>query len=420
MNDKGIFGDVNVLEYVPEMLTGEVLKTKMECLPKYHDSIRKRSEAERLIALNDIYKVYVPNDMSSEIYSKLYLAMIRSLQKKSTKSVIRQQYVNMASVAMNGNGVLGGCDSFSIIGKSGIGKSSSINRAVRLLSEKGIIEIEEPYLKVIPVLLIQCPFDCSAKSLLLEILRAIDDILHTNYFDKAIRTKYTVDLLINCISVVLINHVAVLIIDEIQNVIKHRAGNQLVAMLTQIINMSGISICFVGTEEVQDFFSSVDYLSRRMIGLKYSAMEYNDQFKNFCEVLFKYQYVKKQAELTDDVLRWLYEHSSGTFSLVVALFHDAQEIAILNGTEKIDISVLKEAYEQRMSMMRNYVNATVSKARGRKKKVEEITKGLPKVSEENNSNETVSLTELLKISKNRNVDMVELLKKYVRVEEVRV
>lgn len=416
MNDYGLFGDVNVLEYVPEMLTGEMLKKKMECIPDYNESIRNKSEAERLIALNDIYKIYVSNTMSSEIYSKLYLAMVRSLQKKSTKSVIKQQYINMSSVAMNGNGVIGGSDSFSIIGKSGIGKSSAINRAVRLLSEKGVIEIEKPYLKVIPVVLIQCPFDCSAKGLLLEILKAVDDILHTDYFDKAIRRKYTVDLLISSISQVLLNHVAVLIIDEIQNVVKHRAGNSLVAMLTQIINMSGVSICFVGTEEVQDFFSSANYLSRRMIGLKYSALEYNEDFRKFCGVIFEYQYVKQRTELTDDVLRWLYEHSSGTFALVVALVHDSQEIAILNGKERIDISVLKEAYEQRMSMMQDYVCPMIVKNPPRKKR-----KTIEKQLVECESNEKeVSIYELSQIARKEGIDVILLLKKYIQIEEVAV
>lgn len=416
MNDYGLFGDVNVLEYVPEMLTGEKLNKKISCLPDYDESIRDKSDAERLIALNDIYKVYVPNIMSSEIYSKLYLAMMRSLQKKSTKSVIKQQYINMSSVAMNGNGVIGGSDSFSIIGKSGIGKSSAINRAVRLLSEKGIIEIETPYLKVIPVILIQCPFDCSAKSLLLEILKAVDDVLHTDYFDKAIRRKYTVDLLISSISQVLVNHVAVLVIDEIQNVIKHRAGNQLVSMLTQIINMSGISVCFVGTEDVEDFFSSVNYLSRRMIGLKYSTLEYNEYFVKFCEVLFEYQYVKQRTELTDEVLRWLYEHSSGTCALVVSLLHDSQEIAILNGKESIDIPILNEVYEQRMSMMQDYINPTIVKNTARKKKKSFKNQ----LTECEIGEKDISIYEISQIARRQGVDVIPLLKKYIQVEEVAI
>ena len=42
------------------------------------------------------------------------------------------------------SGILGGADSFTVIGASGIGKSSSITRAIQLLTKEEIIEIEKP------------------------------------------------------------------------------------------------------------------------------------------------------------------------------------------------------------------------------------------------------------------------------------
>ncbi len=40
-------------------------------------------------------------------------------------------------------------------------------------------------------------------------------------------------------------------------------------------------------------------------------------------------------------MQWLYEHSAGVTSVVVALIHDAQEIAILNGKESLDLETLR-------------------------------------------------------------------------------
>ena len=42
------------------------------------------------------------------------------------------------------SGILGGADSFTVTGASGIGKSSSITRAIQLLTKEEIIEIEKP------------------------------------------------------------------------------------------------------------------------------------------------------------------------------------------------------------------------------------------------------------------------------------
>ena len=90
-------------------------------------------------------------------------------------------------------------------------------------------------------------------------------------------------------------------------------------------------------------------LARRSLGLRYDVMKYGEDFKMFCEVLYSYQYVKQRTEITDAVMTWLYEHTSGNISVVLSLIHDAQEIAILNGREVLNLESLNEAYQQRLS-----------------------------------------------------------------------
>lgn len=65
----------------PEMKTGIELKNALSVLPTYSSNIRNQSKSERLIALSDLYTIYIPSAMSEEIYSKLYLALLRSMQK---------------------------------------------------------------------------------------------------------------------------------------------------------------------------------------------------------------------------------------------------------------------------------------------------------------------------------------------------
>ena len=358
--------------------------------------------------------------MSVEVYSKLYLAMLRSLQKKSTKTAVKQQYAN-ANKNLNADtqGLIGGSDCFSIIGTSGIGKSATISRAVGLLSENGIIELENPYLKVAPCIVVQCPFDCSSKGLLLEILRVIDSHIGTNHFEKALKARTTADMMISSVAQVLLNHVGILIVDEIQNVVHHRNGRQLVSMLTQLINCSGISICLIGTPEVEPFFSSVDYLARRTLGLKYTSFEYGEYFKLFCKELFRYQYVRNEVILTDKIIDWLYEHSNGVLALVVTIFHDSQEIAILNGKETIDIELLNQAYQQRMNMIQGFVQPSITK-RPQTSKVRKSVHALEDVSGCCSVNDNINLYELSITAKNTNIDVIEMLSKYITIEEVAI
>ena len=424
----GLFGEQNLTDFLPEMLTGEELYRSMECLPEYNINIRNLCQANRLIALNDLYKIYLPNEMSVEIYSKLYLAMVRSLQKKSTNTAIQQQYHNAnKNLTAETQGLIGGSDCFSIIGASGIGKSASISRAVSLLSKNGVIEFKNPYLKVIPCVIVQCPFDCSAKGLLLEILRVIDSHIGTSYFEKALKSRTTADMMLSSVAQVLLNHIGILIVDEIQNVVHHRNGRQLVSMLTQLINSSGISICMVGTPEVEPFFSSVNYLARRTLGLKYSPFHYGEYFEQFCKTLFEYQYVRNEPVLTEQMINWLYEHSNGTLALVVTIIHDAQEIAILNGKETIDIEVMNQAYQQRMGMIQGFVQPTITK-RPQTSKVKKPSPVCPQAmsntitdtitNTNDNTTTPVNLYELSLTAKNTQVDIVELLSKHIIIEEV--
>ena len=78
----------DITDNLPPMLSGKELISALSVLPDYDPEIVNESAAERLMALSDIYRIYVPSKMSQEIYSKLYLALIRSLQKKSTSLML--------------------------------------------------------------------------------------------------------------------------------------------------------------------------------------------------------------------------------------------------------------------------------------------------------------------------------------------
>ena len=436
----------NIMEKIEPMLVGKELKERMLVVPDYEESIRKESVSTRLLELNKINSFYLPSDMSIEIYTKLYLAMVRSLQKKESKLAIQQRNLNGKNLRACANGIepsfggiIGGSDSFSIIGCSGIGKTTALSKAVHLMGGGKIIEMENPYCKIVPVINVQCPFDCSAKSMLLAILQKVDMALGTNYYKNTVRAKANINTMLISTAQILLNHVGVLCIDEIQNLIKHRAGMQLVSMLTELLNESGISIVFVGTPEIQPFFEGVDYLARRTLGLSYGKCEYNGYFKKFCNTLWKFQYVKNRIEITEGIVNWLYQHSSGTLAHVIFLFYTSQEISIFDGREIIDIQSLESAY-QRMEMLHMHIQPEVSiKKIASKRKKNTSMKMLGETSEkkEENAKEITrepdfveehpaskgidmdwSFEELMKEAKKSNVDMLELLQGKISITEV--
>lgn len=409
----------NILSQLSDMKAGQELISEMSVLPLYNENIRSQSTTSRLIALSELYNIYIPSPMSVEIYSKLYLALLRSLQKKSSRNARIQQNENYKYICQKDcNGILGGADSFTITGSSGIGKSSAITRAIDLITAKGVIEVEKPYTKIIPCLVVQCPFDCSVKGLLLEILRKVDEILNSDYYSKALKSRVTTDMLIGCVSQVSLNHIGLLIVDEIQNVVNSKHGKSLVGMLTQLINNSGVSIGMVGTPESVIFFEQALQLARRSLGLHYGASEYNQYFYDFCKTLFKYQYTEHKTDISDSVIRWLYEHSGGILSVVVSLIHDSQEIAILNGIEKINFQTLNEAYEKRLSMVHGYIEPTItrkSQTSSRKQKADEF---ISSIKTETNTEKIFS--SVVTAAKEKGVDVVSLLQEKITVEVIKV
>ena len=406
-----------IVSLLPKMLSGEELFSALSVMPNYNDSICTQSQAERLIALSDLYGFYIPSPMTTEIYSKLYLALLRSLQKKMTRTTVVQQNQNFIGLQKNSyNGIIGGADSFSIIGTSGIGKSSAINRSIDLLSVNGIITTEKPYRQIIPCVVVQCPFDSSVKGLLLEILRKVDETIGSDYYNKSVKIRVTTDMLIGTVSQVAINHIGLLVVDEIQNVVNSKNGRNLVGMLTQLINNSGISICMVGTPESSTFFEQAIQLARRSLGLHYSTLQYDGFFNEFCRTLFSYQYTQKKSEITDILIEWLYEHSGGIISAVVSLIHDAQEIAILSGKELLCLETLNMAYEQRLTLLHEYIDPSVM----RKKQTAKIRKegSIPSKVFAGDADKTIA--EIVNEAKKNRVDLLADLRKYFSVEEVRV
>ena len=411
----------DIVEQLPEMMFGDELLTALAVIPEYDDDIVNKSATERLRRLSDLYKLYIPSTFSQEIYYKCHLALVRSLEKKASRTTIEQRNENHKIIRQQEySSVIGGADSFSVIGESGLGKSSAISRAVSLISGKKIIEVDVPYTKVIPCLVVQCPFDSSPKNFLASVLLEIDSCLGSNYYTNAMKGRATTDTLIGTVSQVALNHIGLLVVDEVQNMANSKNGKNLVGVLTQLINQSGIAICLVGTPECTVFFEQAMQLARRSLGLQHSAMEYGDEFIEFCKTALSYQYVKEKAEITEVIIRWLYEHSGGNASAVISLIHDAQEIAIISAKETLNIETLNEAYQKRLSFLHGYLKPMKTRSIQtstikRKREVVTVDVGIEAVAQ----NE-YSIAELVAKAKEGDLDIVQLLRENIAVEEVPV
>ena len=343
---------MRIVDALPKMILKEALDAELRLLPEYDTSTPEMDAGSRLLALNNVYSLFVPTTMSREIYTKLYTALYRSLERKDSLEAVQQSnHIFRMKMGIPSSAVALGSDSLTLIGRSGIGKSRCISEALRVIAGKNLIEIADPFRKIIPVVMVQTPFDCSVKSLLLAILQETDRQLNTSYYDYAVRNRATTDVLIMTVSQISLQHIGMIIVDEIQNCIKAKNGRNLIGCLTQLINNAGIAVVMVGTPECTDFFEAEMHLARRSSGLRFTELQYGEEFREICKYLFSYQYVCVRPVLTDDLCLWMWEKTQGNVSILVGMVIAAQEQAILSGREILDRKSLQEAYDQRLASL---------------------------------------------------------------------
>lgn len=382
-------------------------------LPQYRHDVT--TIPERLMALLEVYKVFIPNKTIVDIYNRLYLALINSLDKKNT--LFETQLLNDNYRAIKGcrrYGVIGGIESFRITGTAGLGKTSSIHRCAEIITGNKILISEQPYKEIIPILFVECVADGSFKSLLYSILQEVDTRLGTSYFTANKHQTTTIDVLLAAVSNVLINHVALLVIDEIERVANDsKRGDTLINYLTQMVNQSNIAICFVGNESANKYFEMKEYMSRRTIGLSIYKMKYDEEFYKFLKILFEYQYTLNKVELSPEYGRVLYKLTNGVPSMVVSLFIETQKSVILNGKERLDVKAFETTFKDNFSNMIPYLNLDSEDKSPRKKKDISIPDGMSV------TNENVFSNVAILANKNPST-AISILKEKVYVEFVSV
>ena len=400
----------NLMAKMPKMLMGQELEKAMLSLPVYDAAICHADAGKRLTALDAMTDIYVPSQMSYEIYSKVYLAMLHSLKKKHTKDAIRQGNQNHRRLqGLEYNSVLGGADSFSIIGPSGIGKSTAIAKSIALSGGNQIITTENPYAQIIPCINVQCPHDCSVKGLLLAILSQVDVLIGTRHEQLAVKNRASIDNLIGTVSQVALNNILLIVIDECQNICKNKGGVNLVASMTQLINSSGVSICMVGLPETELFFGREMQLARRSVGLSYTALPYDGYFIQFCETLCSYQYVAHPSKLTPGLIELLYECTGGIIAILVSIIMEAQQIAILTGKEELSRETILMAYNERLKNVQDFVKITPRKRSQTSSIVNKDTTDISQKSSDDETDMDMLVTVITDKARSEGLDAVELL-----------
>lgn len=256
--------------------------------------------------------------------------------------------------------------SLSLIGCSGSGKSTSLNRI--LSAYPPVIFHEAHNFTQVVYLKVDCPHDGSLKSLCINFFRALDAAVGTDYETKYVKKRHGIETLLAQMSQVANAHaIGVLVIDEIQHLSRKRSGGveKMLNFFVTLVNTIGLPVVFVGTPKARPIFEQDLRSGRRSAGLgsllwepmKPPAQAIDSvtgkpritEWKAFTDKLWTYQWLRNRDEvLTDDVRDCWYDLSQGVLDIVVKLFVLAQLRAIVTGVERITVNILKKVYENEL------------------------------------------------------------------------
>ncbi|WEG12607.1 ATP-binding protein [Pullulanibacillus sp. KACC 23026] len=294
---------------------------------------------------------------------KTFLERIRELHK------LREEEDSHKYIDERLNYIRSTADSLSIIGISGIGKTTAIERL--LLMYPQVVKHEtyegQPFNRTqIVWLKIDCPYDGSLSTLCKSFFKAIDDLLGTRYLEKyGYLNRVTSTMLLHMTSLASMYGIGVLVIDEIQHLLHSKNDQEeMLNFFVTLSNTVGIPTVLIGTSKAQQLFKGNFRQARRAASdgaIIWDRMaENSEEWDFFLETLWELQCLKKRSELTEEVKKTFYEECQGITSVAVNLFILAQERALFdesNEEERITSNVLKKTAKEDMKILQPMLNA---------------------------------------------------------------
>ncbi len=258
--------------------------------------------------------------------------------------------------------------SSSLIGLSGMGKTTSLNRLLYRIPE--VIHHPDYGIYQIPYLHIEMPYDgASVKGLAESIFRKVDMLLpEVSYTEQyGSNSRLGAETLMNHAARVLHMHcVGLLVVDEVQNLENSPKNKQsLMSLLVSASNELGVPILFVGTNKARRILSLDFRQARRSIGqglsywgaLKQGTPDNPDEWDDFIKILWRFQWVHNPAKPSPFLNNLMYQHSQGIIDIAIKLFATCQLRAMLDGSETITAQLISDVAKRELAMVEPMIDA---------------------------------------------------------------
>ena len=354
-----------LIEAMPEPREPEQAANDLMIFPEYHDSDRKRSTAQRRILTQNIARIHHPLLREVEVEG----AIDRCIRwGYADRNPLSSEYAAQLSAgytaAVNNLGLqhAGGYHphtyGFSILGISGIGKSTTVEailsyytQVIRHTLYKGI----NLSLTQITYMKLDCPADGSLKGLCLAFFKLLDKLVGTDYHEQY-QKRTTLDfMMLKMAQLTMTYNVGLIVIDELQNLCtaSKDVPAKVLNFLVTLVNTIGVPVVMIGTSKALSILQSEFQQAKRGSGqgdFLWERMKNDGEWDTFCKAIWPFQYTRNEVPYSDEMRNALYSEALGIPFLAVHIYKLVQEDAILYGKETFASKDFKRIANKKMGL----------------------------------------------------------------------
>ncbi|WP_316347338.1 AAA family ATPase [Desulfuromonas acetoxidans] len=323
--------------------------------PPFAAEERELPPVYRSILPHRLVNFFFPQEHHVRLLQNIHIQLLDGYRKRNPMTAAGQRL--LYSAGERGAEVLKTPAKISFVtGMTGMGKSTAIRAILKSLGSPVLKHSNYrgqpfPETQILYLMRNVSPRD-SAKSVCRSLLEFCGELLSTDNFLSIMKGNRTGAQYVTLLKKIIANyHVGMLVIDEFQNLSLASSGGK-AELLSMVINLRdelGVPIILVGNYKAASLFRSDPSAARRLIEggfheIKRPETHLAPEWKCFCEILWKYQWVREPKELTEEIVEGLYDCCQGITGIAVNVFVKSQEEAILNGVESLTASYIREIF----------------------------------------------------------------------------
>jgi hypothetical protein len=362
------------IEALPPILSAAQAVDALTVEPGYHESERELDANYRFHCIQRLFRYFQPLDTHIDIEQRIS----RSIrQGYVNRNPVQPQYamrLRQCGDAVQGRSfeaadfrsVKSTAAGFTVIGMSGVGKTTAVERVLSLYPQcitHTKYDGQPLYVKQLVWLKLDCPYDGSIKGLCLNFFSEVDRVLQSDYAKKFYAARNTVDTMLPKMAQIVSTHgVGLLVIDEIQHLSQAKSGGseKMLNFFVTLVNTIGIPVVLIGTSKAMPILQSEFRQARRGSGqgdLFWERMPNDTSWDIMLQSMWKYGWTQKPCPLTKELKDTLYDESQGIIDLAVKLYALAQIKAISDGTEQITPTLIREVAAERLRLVKPMLDA---------------------------------------------------------------